>query len=262
MRKSAVGMAKSGARAGCGYGSVLAALLTLSVEFALAGTARPVPSVDAPRASLPLEFPWRAWRLFSSNDHLPNNLAYAIAQDETGEVYAGLGDGLARYDGASWERVALPGVRGVHAVGALLLGADHSLWVGTDGVGVFRVRGGNAEPVPGLSAEAGVVYALAAEGGAALKVPVAHGEGRYFADGKTLEELEMHRQIIYRYCDENGHVTAAGNPNGAVHNIAGICNKQRNVFGMMPHPERATNPLLGNEDGKKVFCHLFQLNYC
>ncbi|TAH40180.1 MAG: GGDEF domain-containing protein [Gammaproteobacteria bacterium] len=164
MRKSAVGMAKSGARAGCGYGSVLAALLTLSVEFALAGTARPVPSVDAPRASLPLEFPWRAWRLFSSNDHLPNNLAYAIAQDETGEVYAGLGDGLARYDGASWERVALPGVRGVHAVGALLLGADHSLWVGTDGVGVFRVRGGNAEPVPGLSAEAGVVYALAAEG--------------------------------------------------------------------------------------------------
>ncbi|MCC6441533.1 MAG: hypothetical protein IT476_13040, partial [Rhodanobacteraceae bacterium] len=149
MRKTAVGMANSRARAGCGYGLVLAALLTLCVEFALAETARPVPSVDAPRASLPLEFPWRAWRLFSSNDHLPNNLAYAIAQDETGEVYAGLGDGLARYDGASWERVALPGVRGVHAVGALLLGADQSLWAGTDGVGVFRVRGGKVEPVPG-----------------------------------------------------------------------------------------------------------------
>lgn len=97
----------------------------------------------------------------------------------------------------------------------------------------------------------------AAEGGAALKVPVAHGEGRYFADGKTLEELEMHRQIIYRYCDENGHVTAAGNPNGALHNIAGICNKQRNVFGMMPHPERACNPALGNTDGKTVFRQLF-----
>ncbi len=99
-----------------------------------------------------------------------------------------------------------------------------------------------------------------AEGGGPLKVPVAHGEGRYFADEKILEELEMHRQIIYRYCDEKGHITASGNPNGALHNIAGICNKARNVFGMMPHPERATSSLLGNEDGKKVFCHLFQLN--
>jgi len=100
----------------------------------------------------------------------------------------------------------------------------------------------------------------AAEGGGPLKIPVAHGEGRYFADDKTLEQLEMHRQIIYRYCDEKGHVTPAGNPNGAIHNIAGICNRERNVFGMMPHPERATSSLLANEDGKKVFCHLFQLN--
>lgn len=100
------------------------------------------------------------------------------------------------------------------------------------------------------------------EAGTPLKIPVAHGEGRYFADEKTLEALEMHRQIIYRYCDEHGHVTAAGNPNGAIHNIAGICNKERNVFGMMPHPERATSKSLENEDGKKVFCHLFQLNYC
>lgn len=102
----------------------------------------------------------------------------------------------------------------------------------------------------------------AAEGGSPLKIPVAHGEGRYFADEKVLEELEMHRQIIYRYCDENGHITHVANPNGAIHNIAGICNRERNVFGMMPHPERATSNLLGNEDGKKVFCHLFQLNYC
>jgi phosphoribosylformylglycinamidine synthase I len=93
-----------------------------------------------------------------------------------------------------------------------------------------------------------------------LKIPVAHGEGRYFADDKTLEELEMHRQIIYRYCDEKGTVNSESNPNGAMHNIAGICNKNRNVFGMMPHPERVCSVSLGNEDGRKVFAHLFQLN--
>jgi phosphoribosylformylglycinamidine synthase subunit PurQ / glutaminase len=94
----------------------------------------------------------------------------------------------------------------------------------------------------------------------ALKIPVAHGEGRYFANEKTLEELEMHRQIIYRYCDENGHINTASNPNGAINNIAGICNKERNVYGMMPHPERATNALLGNVDGKQIFNHLFGIN--
>jgi phosphoribosylformylglycinamidine synthase subunit PurQ / glutaminase len=98
------------------------------------------------------------------------------------------------------------------------------------------------------------------EGSPALKIPVAHGEGKYFANDKTLEELEMHRQIIYRYCDENGKITTESNPNGAIHNIAGICNKQRNVYGMMPHPERATSSLLGNEDGRKVFNHLFGVN--
>lgn len=100
----------------------------------------------------------------------------------------------------------------------------------------------------------------ASEGSSGLMIPVAHGEGRYFADDATLDTLETHRQIIYRYCDENGHVTTASNPNGAIHNIAGICNKERNVFGMMPHPERACNNALGNEDGRKVFNHLFQLN--
>ncbi len=93
-----------------------------------------------------------------------------------------------------------------------------------------------------------------------LKIPVAHGEGRYFADDKTLEELEMHRQIIYRYCDDKGTINTESNPNGAIHNIAGICNKERNVFGMMPHPERVCNASLGNEDGRKVFAHLFPLN--
>ena len=93
-----------------------------------------------------------------------------------------------------------------------------------------------------------------------MKIPVAHGEGRYFADEATLEELEMHRQIMYRYCDDRGSVTNASNPNGATHNIAGICNRQRNVVGMMPHPERACNAALGNEDGRKIFAHLYQLN--
>ncbi|MFN8244386.1 MAG: phosphoribosylformylglycinamidine synthase subunit PurQ [Ferruginibacter sp.] len=95
------------------------------------------------------------------------------------------------------------------------------------------------------------------EAAAALKIPVAHGEGRYYANEKTLEELEMHRQIIYRYCDEKGAVTPQANPNGAIHNIAGICNRERNVFGMMPHPERACSTALGNLDGVKVFDHLF-----
>ena len=75
-----------------------------------------------------------------------------------------------------------------------------------------------------------------------------------------MEQLEMHRQVIYRYCDEKGNITGAANPNGAMHNIAGICNKERNVFGMMPHPERACSSILGNEDGKKVFNHLFGIN--
>ena len=100
----------------------------------------------------------------------------------------------------------------------------------------------------------------ASEGSIPLMIPVAHGEGRYFANEKTLADLEMHRQVIYRYCDEKGNITASGNPNGAIHNIAGICNVQRNVFGMMPHPERACSRALGNEDGKNVFNHLFGIN--
>lgn len=97
----------------------------------------------------------------------------------------------------------------------------------------------------------------ASEGSVPVKIPIAHGEGRYFANDKTLEELEMHRQIIYRYCDEKGINSKESNPNGAIHHIAGICNRERNVYGMMPHPERATSTFLGNEDGRKVFNHLF-----
>jgi phosphoribosylformylglycinamidine synthase subunit PurQ / glutaminase len=84
------------------------------------------------------------------------------------------------------------------------------------------------------------------------KIPVAHGEGRYYADEKTLDQLEMNGQIIFRYCDENGKITEAANCNGAVRNIAGICNAERNVFGMMPHPERACSEVLGNTDGRQI----------
>lgn len=84
------------------------------------------------------------------------------------------------------------------------------------------------------------------------KIPIAHGEGRYYADDKTLDELENNGQVIFRYCDEFGTVNAEGNPNGATRNIAGICNATRNVFGMMPHPERACSPVLGNTDGQEI----------
>lgn len=86
-----------------------------------------------------------------------------------------------------------------------------------------------------------------------LKIPVAHGDGRYYAENAVLDDLEKHDQIIYRYCNEKGEVHVGFNPNSAIRNIAGIRNKEGNVFGMMPHPERATSALLRNEDGKEVF---------
>jgi len=85
-----------------------------------------------------------------------------------------------------------------------------------------------------------------------LKIPIAHGEGRYYADKKTLDALESGNQVIYRYCDADGALNDAANPNGALRNIAGICNSRRNVFGMMPHPERATSEWLGNTDGRTI----------
>lgn len=87
----------------------------------------------------------------------------------------------------------------------------------------------------------------------ALKIPVAHGEGNYFADAETLKKLNDNDQVLFRYCDENGLVTPDANPNGSIENIAGVCNEKRNVFGLMPHPERAADPVLGNEDGLAVF---------
>lgn len=86
-----------------------------------------------------------------------------------------------------------------------------------------------------------------------LQIPIAHGEGRYFADQATLAHLENNNQILFRYCDATGKIGGEANPNGAIMDIAGICNDKRNVFGMMPHPERATSAALNNIDGKKVF---------
>lgn len=94
----------------------------------------------------------------------------------------------------------------------------------------------------------------------ALKIPVAHGEGRYFASNDVLNTLDKNGQIIYRYCNENGEVTTESNPNGATNSIAGIRNEAGNVFGMMPHPERACSEILNNVDGKKVFSTLFGLS--
>ena len=84
------------------------------------------------------------------------------------------------------------------------------------------------------------------------KIPVAHGEGRYYADEKTLDELEANGQVTFRYCDETGAMTAESNPNGSLRNIAGICNATRHVFAMMPHPERACSSSLENIDGRQI----------
>ena len=92
-----------------------------------------------------------------------------------------------------------------------------------------------------------------------LKIPIAHGEGNFFADDSTIQSMNDNGQILFRYCDEDGNVTAASNPNGAMDNIAGICNVSKNVFGMMPHPERAAEGILGNTDGKIIFESLFGL---
>lgn len=86
-----------------------------------------------------------------------------------------------------------------------------------------------------------------------LLIPVAHGDGRFQADEKTLDELEKNNLIVFTYCDATGNITNEANPNGAARNIAGIRNKEGNVFGMMPHPERASSSSLGNTDGLNVF---------
>lgn len=89
--------------------------------------------------------------------------------------------------------------------------------------------------------------------GQIITLPIAHGEGRYYADAHTLADIENNKQVLFRYCTPTGEVSEAGNPNGSLNNIAGICNQQGNVLGMMPHPERAADAVLGSTDGIGLF---------
>jgi len=89
--------------------------------------------------------------------------------------------------------------------------------------------------------------------GQVLKMDIAHGEGNYYVDAATLQELEDHNQIVFRYCTPEGEITPAANPNGALMNIAGVCNRRGNVLGLMPHPERSSEGIIGSADGRLVF---------
>lgn len=97
---------------------------------------------------------------------------------------------------------------------------------------------------------------IAGEDGIPLKIPIAHGDGRYYAAEQELDDLETNQQVIFRYTDEKGNIEPMCNPNGAMRNIAGIRNSAGNVFGMMPHPERAVSGLIGNTDGIQIFRQL------
>jgi phosphoribosylformylglycinamidine synthase I len=93
----------------------------------------------------------------------------------------------------------------------------------------------------------------------ALKIPLAHGEGNYFADADVIKALNDNDQVLFRYCDVAGNITDESNPNGSIENIAGVTNITRNVFGFMPHPERASESLVGNEDGLAIFESILSL---
>lgn len=108
------------------------------------------------------------------------------------------------------------------------------------------------------SSSTAITKGLVAEN--AYKIPIAHGEGRFFAPEDTMKSILDNDQIIFKYCNENGEVSEDNNPNGSLLNIAGITNKNKNVFGMMPHPERAADNMLSNEDGKAIFESL--LKFC
>ena len=91
-----------------------------------------------------------------------------------------------------------------------------------------------------------------------LKIPIAHAEGRFYANDATIQQLKDNQQIIFQYCDEDGNISPEHNPNGSVENIAGICNSGFNVFGMMPHPERAASDILNNSDGMKILSGILE----
>ncbi|MBI4354831.1 MAG: phosphoribosylformylglycinamidine synthase subunit PurQ [Candidatus Omnitrophica bacterium] len=100
---------------------------------------------------------------------------------------------------------------------------------------------------------AGTAFTNRCHPGQVIRLPIAHNEGNYFADGETLDRLRRHKQIVLRYCEPDGQVTADANPNGSMDNIAGLVNETGNVFGLMPHPERSAEMLLGSADGRLIF---------
>jgi phosphoribosylformylglycinamidine synthase len=95
--------------------------------------------------------------------------------------------------------------------------------------------------------------------GQVLAIPISHGEGRYYADAETLARLNAERRVVFRYCEADGQITPAANPNGSIDNIAGIINERGNVLGMMPHPERACEALLGGEDGLYIWRSILEV---
>ena len=94
--------------------------------------------------------------------------------------------------------------------------------------------------------------------GEVLEIPIAHGEGNYFTDPETLKRIEDNQQVVFRYCNRSGHLSDEANPNGSINSIAGIINEAGNVLGMMPHPERASDPILRHTDGRKIFDSIIQ----
>jgi phosphoribosylformylglycinamidine synthase len=104
----------------------------------------------------------------------------------------------------------------------------------------------------------GTPFTQAARPGQVLRIPISHGEGRYYASPETLDRLRSNGQVVFRYSTADGQITEEANPNGSLENIAGICNEGRNVVGLMPHPERASEALLGSEDGRMLFQGLLE----
>ncbi len=106
---------------------------------------------------------------------------------------------------------------------------------------------------------ADTTFTSACRRGQVLAIPISHGEGRYYADAETLARLNAERRVVFRYCEADGQITPAANPNGSIDNIAGIINEQGNVLGMMPHPERACEALLGGEDGLYIWRSILEV---
>jgi phosphoribosylformylglycinamidine synthase len=99
----------------------------------------------------------------------------------------------------------------------------------------------------------GIPFTSSCSKGEVLRIPIAHNEGNFYADTATVDELERSGRVILRYCDDAGNVNPESNPNGAINNIAGVCNEGGNVLGMMPHPERCSEKVLGSADGIRIF---------